>query len=38
MNRLGVPVEEGLDFLKLLMSLPGLQVDGLFTISRAPMN
>jgi len=31
MNRLGVPVEEGLDFLKLLMSLPGLQVDGLFT-------
>lgn len=31
MNRLGVPVEKGLDFLKLLNNLPGLQVDGLFT-------
>ncbi|MEI8131794.1 MAG: alanine racemase, partial [Leptolinea sp.] len=31
MNRLGVPVEQGLEFLKTLNSLPGLQVDGLFT-------
>jgi len=31
MNRLGVPAEEGIEFLKLLKSLPGLQVDGLFT-------
>jgi alanine racemase len=31
MNRLGVSAEEGIEFLKLLKSLPGLQVDGLFT-------
>jgi alanine racemase len=31
MNRLGVPAELGLDFLKELRRLPGLQVDGLFT-------
>lgn len=31
MNRLGVPVGEGMEFLKLLKNLPGLQVDGLFT-------
>ncbi|GAP20219.1 alanine racemase [Leptolinea tardivitalis] len=31
MNRLGVPVEEGIEFLRLLKSLPGLRVDGLFT-------
>lgn len=31
MNRLGVPVEQGLEFLRTLKSLPGLQVDGLFT-------
>ena len=31
MNRLGVPVEQGLEFLRELKSLPGLQVDGLFT-------
>jgi alanine racemase len=31
MNRLGVPVEQGVDFMKLLKSLPGLQVDGVFT-------
>ncbi len=31
MNRLGVPVSEGIEFLKLLYSLPGLQIDGLFT-------
>jgi len=31
MNRLGVPVEEGLDFLRRLNEMPGLLVDGLFT-------
>jgi alanine racemase len=31
MNRLGVPVEQGSDFLKSLRLLPGIRVDGLFT-------
>lgn len=31
MNRLGVPVEQGMEFLQLLHSLPGLRLDGLFT-------
>lgn len=31
MNRLGVPVDQGVEFIKLLKSLPGLQVDGVFT-------
>jgi alanine racemase len=31
MNRLGVPVEQGVEFMKQLKSLPGLQVDGVFT-------
>ncbi|BCY19269.1 hypothetical protein hrd7_31180 [Leptolinea sp. HRD-7] len=31
MNRLGVPAEQGVEFMKLLKTLPGLQVDGVFT-------
>jgi alanine racemase len=31
MNRLGVPVEQGVGFMKVLKSLHGLQVDGVFT-------
>jgi alanine racemase len=31
MNRLGVPVENGLEFLQSLHAMPGLKVDGLFT-------